>query len=506
MSIDLTKLPDPPMPSYTFTLFSRDLFEKPKFKDYDSLLESKLSRSKARVSHLASILGNGNSIGANKNQTRPHIEHESKSADVKVPGTTSTHYVGPGEYVASFTIGTQQIQSYLVIDTGSDLVWWQCEPCADDGCYNQHDPLYDSTTSGTYETLDCIAKSESCFTSDEVVCWHSTRECLYDVIYEEGSRTRGWIAEDTITFVLDQNQEKILFGCAKDQMSGVQSFGPEYSGIAGIGRRELSGGYSLPSQFGADIMAMCLSGIDSERSTLSFHTTPFEKTISAELLPDPSNPEFYYVDLYKVFINDKEITLNPSIWNFRNAIDYSCLVDTGTAATYFPRDFYNVFRDTFRQEVQNIRLVNGPRPGGFDTCYRGDPGVVPNFPVVKMYFGHQDPNNLLLLTHQRVMAHIRGMFCLAFYAWDEHYAILGVNQLQGIGLTFDTAENTLSFELDALYLYFRNPGHASATKDMRVLTRSHEPRSVVSEPSPTAPYDVDLSNDMSDEDDMLDMF
>ncbi|KAF3627877.1 hypothetical protein FXO38_28551 [Capsicum annuum] len=95
MSIDLTKLPDPPMPSYTFTLFSRDLFEKPKFKDYDSLLESKLSRSKARVSHLASILGNGNSIGANKNQTRPHIDHESKSADVKVLGTTSTHYVGP---------------------------------------------------------------------------------------------------------------------------------------------------------------------------------------------------------------------------------------------------------------------------------------------------------------------------------------------------------------------------------------------------------------------------
>ncbi|KAF3625504.1 putative protein ASPARTIC PROTEASE IN GUARD CELL 1-like [Capsicum annuum] len=270
-------------------------------------------------------------------------------------------------------------------------------------------------------------------------------------------------------------------------MGGVQSFGPEYSGIAGIGRRELSGGYSLPSQFGADIMAMCLSGIDSQRSTLSFHTTPFEKTLSAELLPDPSNPEFYYVDLYKVFINDKEITLNPSIWNFRNAIDYSCLVDTGTAATYFPRDFYNVFRDTFRQEVQNIRLVNGPRPGGFDTCYRVYLGVVPNFPVVKMYFGHQDPNNLLLLTHQRVMAHVRGMFCLAFYAWDEDYAILGVNQLQ-------------------VYLYFRNPGHASATKDMRVLTKSHEPRSVVSEPSPTAPYDVDLSDDMFDEDDMLDMF
>ncbi|KAM3336843.1 hypothetical protein P3S68_032543 [Capsicum galapagoense] len=434
MSIDLTKLPDPPRPSYTFTLFSRDLFEKSNFKDYDSLLENKLSRTRARVSDLASILDNGNS---------------SKSADVKAPAPrrTSTHYVGPGEYVASFTIGTEQTRTYLIIDTGSDLVWWQCGPCAEGGCYRQNDPLYVSTSSRTYETLDCIAKSERCFQSDRIICWQSTRACLYDVIYADGSRTRGWIAEDTITFVLDHNQERILFGCGKDQRGepGGLSFSPRYSGIAGIGRRVLSGGYSLPSQFKADIMAICLPGIDPQGSILSFHTTPFEKTISAQLLPNPTN--LYYVNLFKVFVNDKEITLNPSIGNSRNAID-RCLVDTGTAVTYFPRDFYNEFRNTFRQEVKDHPLVTGPRPAGFDTCYTGDAVVVPDFPQVTMYFGRQDPENLLSLTHQRVMVYIRGMYCLAFFASDTNFAILGGTQLQGIGLTFDTAENTLSFDLD----------------------------------------------------------
>ncbi|KAM3338822.1 hypothetical protein P3S68_030908 [Capsicum galapagoense] len=446
MSIDLTKLPDPPMPSFTFTIFSRDLFEKSKFKDYDSLLESKLSRTKARVSHLASILGNGNSIGANGNLTQPHIKHESKSADVKVPQTTSIHLV-ESQYVASFIIGGEQIKNYLLIDTGSNLIWWQCKPCTQEGCYHQDDPIYAEHNSGTHEKLDCIAKSESCFTSKYIKCKRSNRACIYDVTYADRTRTRGWIAEDVITFVLDQNQERILFGCGKDQTSGEASFSPEYAGIAGIGRRVLTGGYSLPSQLEADIMAMCLPGMYSGSSTISFHTTPFQKTISAELLPNPAYP-YYFVNLYKVFINDKEIPLNPSIRNFRNAIDGGCIVDTGTILTTFPREIYNAFRDTFIQEVKDYPLVDDPEPGGSDTCYKVDPGVEPNFPAVKMYFGRQNPNNLLLLTHQRVMLMIRDLICLAFTAWDEGFTILGSLQLEGMGLTFDTAENTLSFELD----------------------------------------------------------
>ncbi|KAM3359732.1 hypothetical protein P3S68_019443 [Capsicum galapagoense] len=258
-------------------LFSvRDLFEKSKYKDYDSLLESKLSRSQARVSHLASIFGNGNSIGANGNLT-------SKSADVKVPETTS------------------------------------------------------------YTLHKC------------------TRACVYNVTYADKSRTRGWIAEDVITFVLDQNQERILFGCGKDQTSGDASFRHEYAGIAGLGRRVLTGGYSLPSQFQADIMSMCLPGLYSGSATISFHTTPFDQRISAEILPNPAYPYLYFINLYKLFINNKEIPLNPSIRNFRNDID---------------------------------------------------------------------PDNVLILSQQRVVFLVRGLFCLAFGAWDERFTIIGSYNLE----------------------------------------------------------------------------
>ncbi|KAJ8562118.1 hypothetical protein K7X08_011409 [Anisodus acutangulus] len=196
-------------------------------------------------------------------------------------------------------------------------------------------------------------------------------------------------------------------------------------------------------------MSMCLPQLFSGKgSIISFHTTPFKKTTSAELLPNFRYPSFYFVNLYKIFINDKEIPLNPSLWNFEKDMMGGVIVDTGTTFTRFPQDLYIEFRYVFKQEVRDIPL-DYPT-GAFDTCYIADPsGPEPKFPFVKLYFGRQDKNNLLLLAQDRVMVHNRGKYCLAFMGWHRSVAIIGSNQLQGVGLTFDTSANTLSFDLDA---------------------------------------------------------
>ncbi|PHT42313.1 hypothetical protein CQW23_16338 [Capsicum baccatum] len=82
-SIDPTKIPDPPIPSYTLTIYNLYLFEKSKFKDYDSLLGIRFAGYQARANHLASVLENGDAISANGILVRPHDEHESKVANEK---------------------------------------------------------------------------------------------------------------------------------------------------------------------------------------------------------------------------------------------------------------------------------------------------------------------------------------------------------------------------------------------------------------------------------------
>ncbi|KAH0652197.1 hypothetical protein KY289_029875 [Solanum tuberosum] len=131
MSLDPSKLSDPPMPSYAFTIYHRDVFEKSKFKNYDSLLKNRLARCEDRANYIASILEDNNNV---KEGANVKIRE-------KVPKSTSV-YFAHGEYVASFLLGSSEVKTLLQIDTGSDLVWWQCGPCEANKCYKQTiDPL-----------------------------------------------------------------------------------------------------------------------------------------------------------------------------------------------------------------------------------------------------------------------------------------------------------------------------------------------------------------------------
>ena len=55
------------------------------------------------------------------------------------------------EYVMTLYLGTPEKKFVLVMDTGSDLVWVQCQPCI--RCYNQTGPLFDPSTSSSYSPV-----------------------------------------------------------------------------------------------------------------------------------------------------------------------------------------------------------------------------------------------------------------------------------------------------------------------------------------------------------------
>ncbi|MCD7456543.1 hypothetical protein HAX54_032130 [Datura stramonium] len=363
MSIDSFNLLDPPMPSYSFTLYHRDVFEKSNFKDYDSMLSNRLARGHTRASYLASIYENKR-MGAHLNRRGPAM------------GSTTT---------------------------------------------------YDA---------------------------EETTYCRYNVPYESGIRTIGLMASEVIVFTLDYKLQRIMFGCGKNQKSGKVQFSGSYSGIVGLGRRvnaNLSGGYSLPSQLNATVFSLCLPSFELGKSSiLNFHKAPWPNATMAKLLPNYMHPQLHFVNLYKIFINDREVPVKPSWWHFDKNMRGGVVVDTGTTITHFPEDFYIVFRYIFRSEVgDDSPIVENP-VGDFDTCYRADlDGGEVYFPVVKLYFGSKNPSSMLFLAQERVVTLIGDQYCLAFKGWDKDFTILGTNQLQAVGLTFDTSQNTLAFDLDA---------------------------------------------------------
>lgn len=68
-------------------------------------------------------------------------------------------------FVASVGLGTPQKQVSLVVDTGSDLTWTQCEPCADKGCYEQQETMFNRDASSTYANVS----SDSPYCTEEYV-------------------------------------------------------------------------------------------------------------------------------------------------------------------------------------------------------------------------------------------------------------------------------------------------------------------------------------------------
>lgn len=70
---------------------------------------------------------------------------------------------GGGEYLVKLGIGTPQHFVSAAIDTASDLVWVQCQPCV--SCYRQSDPIFNPKLSSSFAAVPC--GSDTCAQIDE---------------------------------------------------------------------------------------------------------------------------------------------------------------------------------------------------------------------------------------------------------------------------------------------------------------------------------------------------
>lgn len=142
------------------------------------------------------------------------------------------------------SIGTPPIRVIPIVDTGSDLICTQCEPCQN--CLSQKDTLFDPTSSFTYNLISCKSKPCEFITQDKC---SSTRDfCNYSYTYGlwDSSFTTGNLSLETVTLDYSIDFPNTIFGRGH-QDEGV--FGGIESGIVGLG----GGPLSLISQMGPSV-------------------------------------------------------------------------------------------------------------------------------------------------------------------------------------------------------------------------------------------------------------
>jgi len=89
-------------------------------------------------------------------RARAFAQHiEDAAVNVGASQFTSSVKSGVGEYLMNIAIGTPPQTFTTIMDTGSDLVWTQCDPCNE--CYPQKDAVFNPAASSTYQLLSCTS-------------------------------------------------------------------------------------------------------------------------------------------------------------------------------------------------------------------------------------------------------------------------------------------------------------------------------------------------------------
>ncbi|KAI4370742.1 hypothetical protein MLD38_019057 [Melastoma candidum] len=339
---------------------------------------------------------------------------------------------GSGEYFVRIGVGSPPRSQYMVIDSGSDIVWVQCQPCSQ--CYRQTDPVFDPAESATFNAVPC--SSSVCDRLENAGC-HSGR-CRYEVSYGDGSFTKGTLALETLTFGKMTVQD-VAIGCG--HMNRGMFVGA--AGLLGLGGGSMSFVGQLGGQTGGAFGYCLVSRGTGESGSLEFGRE--EMPVGAAWVPlvqNPRSPSFYYVGLSGLGVGGIRVPIPDDAFALGDLGLGGVVMDTGTAVTRFPGPVYNALRDAFASQTTNLP---GASPISiFDTCYDLYGFVTVRVPTVSFYF---TGGPILTLPARNFLIPVddAGTFCFAFAPSGSALSIIGNIQQEGIQVSIDAANGFVGF-------------------------------------------------------------
>lgn len=340
---------------------------------------------------------------------------------------------GSGEYFSKIGVGSPQRDQLMVLDTGSDVSWIQCEPCSD--CYQQADAIYNPALSSTFKYVGCQEKL--CQELDVQGCSRSGN-CYYQVSYGDGSYTLGNFATETVTLG-GSVVPNVALGCGHDN----EGLFVGAAGLLGLG----GGSLSFPSQLTDDngkIFSYCLVDRDSESSsTLQFGRAAVPNgAVVAPMLKNSRLDTFYYVSLSGISVAGKMLPISDSVFGIDAAGNGGVIVDSGTAVTRLQTAAYDSLRDAFRAGTKTLPSTDGISL--FDTCYDLSSKDSVDVPIVAFHFSGGGSMSLPAKNYLVPVDSV-GTFCFAFAPTSSSLSIVGNIQQQGIRVSFDRVNSQVGF-------------------------------------------------------------
>ncbi|KAG9455931.1 hypothetical protein H6P81_000439 [Aristolochia fimbriata] len=339
-------------------------------------------------------------------------------------------------YIVTIELGGQKMS--VIVDTGSDITWVQCQPCR--YCYNQQDPLFNPTLSPTFHSILCnssICASLQFATGNLGFCRINGKNCNYNVNYGDGSYTDGELSLEQLKLG-DTTVQNFVFGCGQRNhglFGGV-------SGLMGLGRSRLSLVSQTLAEFGG-VFSYCLPSEENLSGSLILganlsafrNSTPISYT---RIVSNPQMPTFYFLNFTGASVGG--IPLQAP--GFAKGVT---LIDSGTVITRLVPSVYKAVRDEFLKQFSGY-----PSAPGFsilDTCFNLTGYSEVDIPNLRLHFEGGT----------EVKVDVSGMFyfvrkdasqvCLALASLssEDEIAIIGNYQQKNLRVVYNGKDSELGF-------------------------------------------------------------
>ncbi|KAK2658643.1 hypothetical protein Ddye_005176 [Dipteronia dyeriana] len=350
--------------------------------------------------------------------------------------------IGGGDIYAKIDIGTPGQSNYVILDTGSDITWIQCKPCAQ--CFKQPSPIFDPSKSSSHTTLPC--NSSKCNLLSVSRPPHPqgcvSNKCRYSTGYFDGSFSNGYFVQDKLTFPTADRKSKLvinnyLFGCGLNN-SEVNS--ESSIGLMGLSRAPISFVYQTAPLF-KKYFSYCVPSDFSSTGYLTFGKPDDLNNKYIKFTPIPTTPQqsqYYDVIITGISVAGKKLPIKSSVY-----ADGGAIVDSGTAVTRLQPEAYAALRSAFRKEMVRYKFIGGVG-NTYDTCYDFSSYDTVVIPKVSFYF--EGGAELKVDVKGIMLADDVNTVCLAFTAVDDgDGAILGNIMQRSIQVVHDVEGRRVGF-------------------------------------------------------------
>uniref|UniRef100_A0ACD5UZ02 Uncharacterized protein n=1 Tax=Avena sativa TaxID=4498 RepID=A0ACD5UZ02_AVESA len=369
----------------------------------------------------------------------------SSPATLKSDGTegTAAVHASTATYLVDLAIGTPPLPITAVLDTGSDLIWTQCDaPCLK--CFPQPTPLYAPARSTTYANVSCRSPLCDALRNPRSHCSAPQPSCAYYFSYGDGTSTEGVLATETLTFESGATMHGIAFGCGTENRGSTDNS----SGLVGMGRGPLS----LVSQLGVTRFSYCFTPFNDKTASPLFFGPSATLSTTAMSTPFARNPagggrrsSYYYLNLEGITVGEKLLPIDPAVFQLWPMGGGGFIIDSGTTFTALEERAFVVLARAVAARV-GLPLASGAHLG-LSLCFAAPEGKTEAVDVPRLVF-HFDGADMVFPRESIVVEdRSTGVACLGIVSM-RGMSVLGSLQQQSMHVLYDLEGGVLSFEPD----------------------------------------------------------